>query len=138
MPADPATSSARRRHVHHALEDAAVTGATAAPTVVWAAPSNQLRAIRRASLGHAGGMRIRMEGGLEVHLDVPSDDDLGRAERLRDGTHAGVVDLHPISPLDTEDVLVAGRDTLAVLTVDAHNRSGGLGSAVAAGFTSRS
>jgi transketolase len=144
---------------HHALEDLAMMRSIADLTVVCAADSNQLRAVLRASLEHRGPMYIRLGRGRdpEVYAEVPGDFEFGRAARLRDGdaatiittgselwaclraaerlaaedVHVRVVDMHTISPLDTEEVLAAGRDTPAVLTVEEHNRSGGLGSAVA-------
>jgi transketolase len=144
---------------HHALEDIAMMRAIADLTVVCAADSNQLRAILRASLDHPGAMYIRLGRGRdpEVYPEVPADFEIGRAKRLRDGDAATiittgselwaclraaerlaaedirvrVVDMHTISPLDTEEVLAAGRETPAILTVEEHNRSGGLGSAVA-------
>jgi transketolase len=144
---------------HHALEDIAMMRAIADLTVVCAADSNQLRAILRASLDHPGAMYIRLGRGRdpEVYSEVPADFEIGRATRLRDGDAATiittgselwaclraaerlaaddvqvrVVDMHTISPLDTEEVLDAGRDTPVILTVDEHNRSGGLGSAIA-------
>ncbi len=144
---------------HHSLEDLAAMRAIADLTVVCAADSNQLRAILRASLDHRGAMYIRLGRGRdpEVYPDVPADFEIGRAKRLRDGdaatiittgselwaslraaerlaedgVHVRVVDMHTISPLDVDEVLAAGRDTPAILTVEEHNRTGGLGSAVA-------
>jgi len=144
---------------HHSLEDLAAMRAIADLTVVCAADSNQLRAILRSSLDHPGAMYIRLGRGRdpEVYPEVPADFEIGRAKRLRDGDAATiittgsevwaslraaerlasdgvevrVVDMHTISPLDTEEVLAAGRDTPAILTVEEHNRTGGLGSAVA-------
>ena len=144
---------------HHALEDIAMMRAIADLTVVCAADSNQLRAscaprsITRVRCTSGSG-RGRDP---EVYAEVPADFEIGRAERLRDGDAATiittgsevwaclraaerlaaedvdvrVVDMHTISPLDIEEVLAAGRDTPAILTVEEHNRSGGLGSAVA-------
>jgi transketolase len=144
---------------HHSLEDIAAMRAIADLTVVCAADSNQLRAILRASLDHPGAMYIRLGRGRdpEVYPEVPADFQIGRAKRLRDGdaatiittgselwaslraaerlaeegVHVRVVDMHTISPFDVEEVLAAGRETPAILTVEEHNRSGGLGSAVA-------
>jgi transketolase len=144
---------------HHSLEDLAAMRAIADLTVVCAADSNQLRAILRASLDRPGAMYIRLGRGRdpEVYPEVPGDFEIGRAKRLRDGdaatiittgselwaslraaerladegVHVRVVDMHTISPLDVEEVLAAGRETPAILTVEEHNRTGGLGSAVA-------
>jgi transketolase len=92
-----------------------------------------------------------------MYEEPPGDFEFGRAVRLREGTDATiittgsevwasvnaadrlaesgvsvrVVDMHTISPLDHDEVLSAGRETPVVLTVEEHNVSGGLGSAVA-------
>jgi len=144
---------------HHALEDIAVTRAIADLTVVCAADANQLRAILRRSLDRPGAMYIRLGRGRdpEVYGEVPEDLEIGKAIRLRegsdltivatgsevracldaadgleaDGIHARVVDMHTVDPLDREEILAAADETGAVLTVEEHNVTGGLGSAVA-------
>jgi transketolase len=144
---------------HHALEDIAVMRAIADLTVVCAADANELRAILRRSLDRPGAMYIRLGRGRdpEVYGEVPEDFEIGKAIRLRDGTdltivatgsevrasldaaeslaadgiEARVVDMHTISPLDRAEVLAAADETVAILTVEEHNISGGLGSAVA-------
>jgi transketolase len=144
---------------HHALEDIAITRAIADLTVVCAADANQLRAILRRSLDWPGAMYIRLGRGRdpEVYSEVLEDFQLGKAARLREGAdmtivatgsevracldaadsmakegiHARVVDMHTIDPLDREEILAAAAETGAVLTVEEHNITGGLGSAVA-------
>jgi transketolase len=144
---------------HHALEDLAAMRAIADLTVVCAADANQLRAILRASIDHPGPMYIRLGRGRDpqVYEQPPPDFKIGKAVRLRDGADATiittgsevwaclqaaerlaetgisirVVDMHTISPLDRDEVLAAGRETPFVLTVEEHNITGGLGSAVA-------
>jgi transketolase len=144
---------------HHSLEDLGIMRTIAGLTVVCAADANQLRAILRASLDHPLPMYIRLGRGRdpEVYPEVPADFELGRASRLTEGTdlalittgsqvHAclaaaqamaaggvrvRVVDMHTISPLDRTEVLAAATETGAVLTVEEHNVTGGLGSAVA-------
>jgi len=144
---------------HHALEDIAVTRAIADLTVVCAADANQLRAILRRSLDRPGAMYIRLGRGRdpEVYDAVPEELEIGRAIRLREGTdltivatgsevracldaaaslaedgiHARVVDMHTVDPLDRAEILAAAAETRAVLSVEAHNVTGGLGSAVA-------
>jgi transketolase len=144
---------------HHALEDLAIMRSIAGLTVVCAADASQLRAILRASLTHPGPMYIRLGRGRdpEVYPEPPAGFLIGRAIRLREGgditliatgsqvqaslaaadalratgISARVVDMHTIHPLDTAEVLAAARDTGAVLTVEEHNATGGLGSAVA-------
>jgi transketolase len=144
---------------HHSLEDLAIMRSIAELTVVCAADASQLRAILRASLTHPGPMYIRLGRGRdpEVYPEPPAGFRIGRAARLREGSdltfiatgsqvHASlaaadalaatgigarVVDMHTIHPLDTAEVVAAARETGAVLTVEEHNVTGGLGSAVA-------
>jgi transketolase len=144
---------------HHALEDIAITRAIADLTVICAADANQLRAILRRSLARPGAMYIRLGRGRdpEVYPEVPGDLEIGRAIQLRDGGDltliaagsevracldaaerlaaagiaARVLDMHTVDPLDREAVLAAAADTGAILTVEEHNLTGGLGSAVA-------
>jgi transketolase len=143
---------------HHALEDLAITRAIAELTVVCAADANQLRAVLRASVDHPGAMYIRLGRGRdpEVYGQVP-DLSFGRAIRLREGADltiiatgtelrpaldaaealagegiaARVVDMHTVKPLDIDEVRAAAAETGAILTVEEHNITGGLGSAVA-------
>lgn len=144
---------------HHALEDLAALRSVANLTVACAADSNQLRAMLRASLDVPGAIYLRLGRGRdpEVYPEVPADFAFGRATTLLDGTDvtviatgsevhpalgaaellAGrglsvrVVDMHTISPLDTDAIVAAARETGAILTVEEHNIAGGLGGAVA-------
>lgn len=144
---------------HHALEDLAITRAIADLTVVCAADANELRAILRRSLDWPGAMYIRLGRGRdpEVYGDVPDGLQIGRAMRLREGgditlvatgsvlraaldaaealaaegIEARVLDMHTLDPLDRDEVLRAARETGAIVCVEEHNVTGGLGSAVA-------
>lgn len=144
---------------HHALEDLGFLRTVAELTVVCAADANQLRAILRASVDHPGAMYIRLGRGRdpEVYAAVPADFRFGVAATLREGTDltiittgsqvrasldaaaalanegvsVRVVDMHTISPLDRDVVRRAAAETKAILTVEEHNITGGLGSAVA-------
>lgn len=148
---------------HHSLEDLAIMRSIADLTVVCAADASQLRAILRASLTYSGPMYIRLGRGRDpqVYPEPPADFRIGRAARLRDGdditliatgsqVHATlaaadalratgistrVIDMHTIKPLDTTEIVAAAQDTGAVLTVEEHNITGGLGSAVAETLT---
>jgi len=143
---------------HHALEDLGMLRVMADLTVICATDANHLRAILRKSVDHPGAMYIRLGRGRDpvVYETVP-DIEIGKAVRLRDGndltmittgsqvratldaadTLAGdgvsvrVVDMHTISPLDREEIAAAARETKAILTVEEHNVTGGLGTAVA-------
>lgn len=144
---------------HHALEDLAITRTIADLTVVCATDANHLRAIMRASVEHPGAMYIRLGRGRdpEVYPIVPKAFRFGKAITLRPGKDltiiccgsvvrasldaaailakrgidTRVVDMHTIKPLDATAVRKAARETGAILTVEEHNITGGLGSAVA-------
>jgi transketolase len=155
---------------HHSLEDLSVTRAIAGLTVVSIADANQLRAALRASLALTGPIYLRLGRGRdpEVYPQVPTDFAFGKAVRLTDGsditlvTHGAevrpcidaaevlraegigvrVVDMHTISDIDATEIFAAAKETGAVMTVEEHNVTGGLGSAVAetlleAGVTTR-
>ncbi len=143
---------------HHAIEDLGMMRAVPDLTVVCTADGNALRAVLRASVDHPGAIYIRLGRGRdpEVYAQVP-DLRFGRAERLREGRDltiiatgtmvrpcldaaealaaegigARVLDMHTIKPLDAEAVAAAAADTGAILTVEEHCVTGGLGSAVA-------
>ncbi|MEP7023516.1 MAG: transketolase C-terminal domain-containing protein [Actinomycetota bacterium] len=144
---------------HHSLEDLSAMRGIAGLTVVCAADANQLRAILRASVDLDGPLYIRMGRGRdpEVYPEVPAGFRFGRASRLTegsdltlittgsqvrpcldaagllraDGISVRVVDMHTISPIDTGEAIAAAAETAAVMTVEEHNITGGLGSAVA-------
>ncbi|XDA97899.1 transketolase C-terminal domain-containing protein [Sulfitobacter sp. LCG007] len=143
---------------HHALEDLGMLRCMADLTVICATDANHLRAILRQSVDHPGAMYIRLGRGRdpEVYASVP-DLSIGKAIRLRegsdltliatgsmvraaldaaramaeDGISARVVDMHTISPLDRAEIRSAATETGAIMTVEEHNVTGGLGSAVA-------
>lgn len=142
---------------HHALEDIAIVRAIAGLPCVSATDANMLRAILRFSVGHDGPMYIRLGRGRDasVYSEIPSFE-LGAAFRLREGGDlallatgstvapaleaanilggrgiaARVVDVASLSPLDAEEVTAAAAECGAVMTVEEHNITGGLGSAV--------
>jgi len=143
---------------HHALEDLGMLRCMADLTVICATDANHLRAILRKSVDHPGAMYIRLGRGRdpEVYAEVP-ELEIGRAIRLRegkdltiiatgsqvraaldtaetlaaDGIETRVVDMHTISPLDRAEIEAAATETAAILTVEEHNVTGGLGTAVA-------
>ena len=142
---------------HHALEDLGMMRCIADLTVVCATDANHLRAILRASLEHPGAMYIRLGRGRDpvVYDEVPKIA-FGRAIRLREGSDltiitcgsqvrasldaaamleekgvsVRVVDMFTIDRMDEEEIRAAA-ETGAILTVEEHNVTGGLGSAVA-------
>ena len=144
---------------HHALEDLAITRTIADLTVICATDANHLRAILRASVDHPGAMYIRLGRGRDpvVYPEVPGNFRIGKAATLRkgkdlaiitcgsevrasldaaellakQGIETRVIDMHTIKPLDAAVIRKAARETGAVMTVEEHNITGGLGSAVA-------
>ncbi|HEU0101889.1 MAG TPA: transketolase C-terminal domain-containing protein [Mycobacteriales bacterium] len=142
---------------HHALEDLGMMRTIADLTVVCPADANALRAVLRLSLSHPGAMYIRLGRGRDPQVyDTVPDLELGRATRVREGDDVAVlatgtevhpaleaadllarkgisvrvVDVHTISPIDVAEVLAAA-ELGQVITVEEHNVTGGLGSAVA-------
>jgi transketolase len=143
---------------HHATEDIAVMRAL--PHTVVVAPGDPIEAelATRAvveqpgpcylRLGKSGEPRIHQPGvdfSLGKAITVREGDDLCLiatgsmlssavkvAELLsRDGIQTRVLSMHTIKPLDTEAVLGAARETSAIVTLEEHSVTGGLGSAVA-------
>ncbi|MEY8829569.1 transketolase family protein [Sedimentitalea sp. XS_ASV28] len=142
---------------HHALEDLAMLRCVADLKVVCATDANHLRAILRASVEHPQAMYIRLGRGRDpvVYDEVP-EIEFGRAIRLREGTDltiitcgsqvrasldaaakleekgvsVRVVDMFTIDAIDVDEVRAAV-ETGSILTVEEHNVTGGLGSAVA-------
>lgn len=144
---------------HHSLEDLGMMRTIAGLTVVCATDAALLRAILRGSIVHPGPIYIRLGRGRDpcVYDAPPSDFEFGKAIRLREGTdvtliatgaqvhptlsaaeklaargiQSRVLDMHTISPLDKAEVRAAAAETDAILTIEEHNITGGLGSAVA-------
>lgn len=142
---------------HHSLEDLGILRTLADLTVVCATDANHLRAVLRASLDHPGAMYIRLGRGRdpEVYSEVPQIT-FGTAIRVRDGADltviatgsqvspalsaarelaetglsVRVVDMHTVSDPDVGEILAAARETGAILTVEEHNVTNGLGTAV--------
>ena len=144
---------------HHSLEDLGMMRTIAGLTVVCATDAALLRSILRGSIDHPGPIYIRLGRGRDpcVYDAPPSDFEFGKAIRLREGKdvtliatgaqvyptlsaaeklaargiQSRVLDMHTISPLDKAEVRAAAAETDAILTIEEHNITGGLGSAVA-------
>ncbi|MBV9303828.1 MAG: transketolase [Acidobacteriaceae bacterium] len=143
---------------HHATEDIAMMRVLPNMTVI--APGDPLEAELATQalvandgpaylrLGRAGeprvhdravdfqiGKAIQLSNGRDVTLVATGTmlyTTMQVAERLsRDGIHARVLSMHTIKPLDTDALLRAVQETHAVITLEEHSISGGLGSAVA-------
>jgi len=143
---------------HHVTEDLAIMRALPNMTVV--APGDPIEAglATRAVAEWTGPCYLRLvrTGDPIVHEAVPHFQ-IGKAIIVRDGNDitlvasggilyntikaakqleqrgikARVLSMHTVKPLDTEAILVATRETSALITIEEHNIIGGLGSAVA-------
>lgn len=143
---------------HHATEDLAIMRSIANMTVIAPADANQLSAALRATVEHPGPVYMRIGRGRDPQVyDEAAPFELGRANRLRDGTDlmiiatgstvhpalqaadaltsqghsVGLIDMHTIKPLDEHAIRHAAAEATTVMTVEEHNVLGGLGGAVA-------
>jgi transketolase len=145
---------------HHATEDMGILRTMANLTIVAPADTSALYQAILASPNVPGPLYFRIGRGREPDVydrvwETPFA--FGTAYRLREGADAtllaigsmvspsmdaadmlatdgadvGVIDLSTVKPLDAEAVLAAARRTPLLLTVEEHNRLGGIGAAVA-------
>lgn len=144
---------------HHTTEDLSVMRAMAGLTVICPADPASLTAAIRASVEWEEPIYFRIGRGREpeVYADGALGFEIGKAikhldgasttviatgsmvhpalaavKALRhDGHDVGLIDMHTIKPFDRDAVLEAAAGTELILTVEEHNRVGGLGAAVA-------
>lgn len=144
---------------HHALEDLSITRTMANLTVFCPADAPSIRAGIEASLDWPGPIYFRLGRGREpvVYPDGPPGFAFGTAITVREGADLTVItngltmaaavaavealagegidcrllDLHTVRPLDREAIVRAARETGRIITVEEHNITGGIGSAVA-------
>nr|AGS49846.1 hypothetical protein [uncultured bacterium esnapd17] len=150
-------SAAHFGTTHWALEDFAVTRALPTLTVVVPADAEEIPTLlpQIHELPGPAYLRLGRSATPAVH---EHDVRLGRATRLREGRDAtvvacgpyptlmaleaadraaedglelGVLGIHTLAPLDADAVLDAARRTGALVTVEEHRPTGGLGDAVA-------
>lgn len=146
-------------YTHHGVEDLSIMRSLPNMTVVSPADPVETRLATAALAERPGPSYLRLGKGREpiVHATAPADFAIGKAllvrpgddlaiissgallpmaletakELARDGVETRVLSMHTIKPLDVEAVISAGRATGAVLTLEEHSVTGGLGSAVA-------
>jgi transketolase len=145
---------------HHATEDIAILRSMANMTVFCPADGAAIRAGLIASLTHPGPIYFRLSRGREPDVYAGREGvefKFGRAITLRPGRDVTiiangvplsgaleaaevlaaqsldvrVIDMHTVKPIDRDAILLAARETGAILTVEEHNILGGLGGAVA-------
>jgi len=143
---------------HHATEDLAILRALPGLTVVapccpWEAENATLALAMTQGVGYLRLDKTSVDGIDNSGLSFV----LGKARRLREGSdlsifctggiaseglrladlletrgmHCRVVSMHTIKPLDRQEILDAVDETRRVITIEEHNLSGGLGSAIA-------
>jgi len=142
---------------HLAVEDLAIARSLTNLTVAASSDERAIAALLRSTADHEGPLFLRVsEGVAPVYREVPSIE-RGRFVHVRDGSDATIIatglgvgaaagaaallaqegvevailDAAYLKPLDEEGIVDAATATGALLTVEEHNVSGGLGSAVA-------
>ncbi|MBW2452596.1 MAG: transketolase family protein, partial [Deltaproteobacteria bacterium] len=142
---------------HQSIEDLAIMRALPNMTVLCPADGAETAAAIRAAAAHFGPVYVRL-GRAKVPAVFDEDHafEIGRAVTLRQGTdmtfvttglmtaqalqaadilaaediEAQVMHVGCIKPLDVDAILLAARDTGALVTAEEHSVVGGLGSAV--------
>lgn len=143
---------------HHSTEDIAIMRAL--PNMVVVVPCDNYEAVAatHAMIEYDGPLYYRCgyKGEKDIHSG-PIDFKIGKAITVREGKdvtlffagpvglnvlHAAdmlekegiscrVVSMHTIKPIDKEAIIDAAKNTGGIITIEEHNLSGGLGSAVA-------
>ncbi len=144
---------------HHSTEDIAILRAL--PNIVVCVPcdTKEAEAATRAMIAHDGPFYYRCgyKNEKDIH-DGPIHFQLGRAIRVQDGGDVALfftgpigydaklacekvkkehgidvrlISLHTIKPIDRAEIVAAARDIGKIITLEEHNLSGGMGSAVA-------
>lgn len=142
-----------------AIEDIALATSFPNMTVLVPADDPSTRALTRAMIETKGPVYFRTGRPAVpvVYASSKHEFHVGRANRLRDGTHlciiacgimvsaaldaavelekrgiqARVLDMHTIKPIDQAAIEQAARETGAIVTAEEHSIEGGLGAAVA-------
>jgi transketolase len=143
---------------HHSTEDIAIMRAL--PNMVVCAPCDTIEAAAatHAMINHYGPFYYRCgyKGEKDIH-EGAINFEIGKSIQIRDGKDAAVIftgtigyntkiavdnlkeegincrliSMHTIKPIDKEAIVNAAKETGNIITVEEHNLSGGLGSAVA-------
>jgi len=154
------TSFGQAGTTHHCTEDIAILRSFANMTVIVPADGYETAKAVTAALEMDGPVYIRIGRGFEppVYDSMDYDYQIGKAIEMHPGTditliacgvtvlqaleaakflqtNSGlsvrVINMHTIKPIDEEAILSAVADTRRIITVEDHNISGGLGTAVA-------
>ena len=143
---------------HQATEDIGVLRSFPNLTIIMPTDFNMTKAAVRAAVNHIGpvylrftrdpvpviygkdmdfkiGRAIKLKEGKDVTIVSLGDmawSSLQAAEVLeKDGISAEVIDMPTVKPVDEDAIIISARKTGAVVTIEDHQITGGLGSAVA-------
>lgn len=149
---------------HVALEDIAILRALPHMSIVAPCDADEMRRLMEASLGWPGPLYVRLaKGGDRIVSRAELGFAIGRAIPLREpgrvlfvstgvltqraldaatllrplGVEAGVLHVHTVKPLDDDAILERAAQVELVVTLEEHQRTGGLGSAIAELFADR-
>lgn len=142
---------------HYSQEDFAIMRSMINMTVICPGDPNQVEKVLRASLTHPGPIYIRLgREAMQTIYEKDYDFVIGKALVPHEGKDAAIIatgigvsmayeaavtlekegmdikvlDMHTIKPID-KDAIIDAANTGAIVTVEDHNISGGLGSSVA-------
>lgn len=146
-------------YTHHGVEDIGVMRTLPGMTVIAPGDPHEAMLATRALCDHPGPAYLRLgkAGEPKVHASPPEfrigkalqladggdvtlistggmlrhTMDTAEVLRARDGVRARVLSMHTVKPLDAEAVARAAEETGAIITIEEHNVSSGLGSVVA-------
>lgn len=143
---------------HHSTEDIAIMRALPGMVVLAPCDPQEAEKATRAMLAHEGPVYYRCGyvGEKPIHagpidfeigkaIEVTAGDDcavifcgplgmqaLEAVNALREaGIHCRLISMHTVKPIDREAIVRAAKETGRIITLEEHNLSGGLGSAVA-------
>ncbi|MGH9047919.1 MAG: transketolase family protein [Acidimicrobiales bacterium] len=143
---------------HQAMEDIAMVRALPNMVVVVPCDYEETKKATLAAASHEGPVYLRFARSETPVITTPhSPFEIGKAQQLRDGTdvtivacgtvvvealraaellaargvQARVVNCHTVKPLDEDLILAAAHETGAIVTVEEHQITGGLGGAIA-------
>ncbi len=143
---------------HQAMEDIAITRVLPNMTVVVPCDYEQARLATHHIAKHNGPVYLRLSRYSPVTITSPQTPfKIGKAQVLREGTDitiiatgimvsqamlaadtlakqnisAEVINLHTIKPIDTKTIINSAKKTGRIITVEEHQITGGMGSAVA-------
>jgi len=143
---------------HQAIEDLGIMRTLPNMTVIAPADGVSLKPLLEQAISIDGPVYIRLtRDPVPIIYDENDEFQIGKAKQLKkgddvtliaigdmvqwsrkahdllleEGVTSRVIDMHTIKPLDSEAVIIAARETGAIVTIEDHNTYGGLGSAVA-------